>query len=232
VIPGPSSHTLGELFDNHNTLRKEGSLTHIKPIYQAYPENLMHYKLKRVFGLKQPKRPVITIIGISKNSVFPSSRRQSMEDITVCFPGLQEHIQPTRTKRPFLTQASTIASQRAEFSTVSPSPTFTEAMEALEEKLHHITEANQLSRDSDQPNDGGHFWVNEKERKYIKDYAESIVPQCYLRSFIDPADQALFGLVGMGFPIREARKALMRSDNGCRPHFELALEILLWEQDN
>lgn len=47
------------------------------------------------------------------------------------------------------------------------------------------------------------------------------------RSIIDPADQALFQIVGMGFTAIEAREALMRTDNGVCHSVPQAIEYLL-----
>jgi hypothetical protein len=43
----------------------------------------------------------------------------------------------------------------------------------------------------------------------------------------DPCDQALFTIVAMGFTPDEARRALMRTDNGVHHSVHLAVEYLL-----
>jgi hypothetical protein len=43
----------------------------------------------------------------------------------------------------------------------------------------------------------------------------------------DPADEALFWIVSMGFPPRDAREALMMTDDGVGHNVSLAVEYLL-----
>lgn len=51
-------------------------------------------------------------------------------------------------------------------------------------------------------------------------------------AFIDPADQAMLQIVGMGFTPMEARDALMRTDNGTHHSLPLAVEFLLKRPEN
>jgi hypothetical protein len=180
----------------------------------------------------QPQRPTIEKVGAWNSSVFPSSPRLSMGSITVYFPDVGELLQTAPVKQLSTIQAPRILSQQVDYDVAQISPTFSEAMEAVEEKLHSLEEVHESSL----PHERDILWINGSERKYIEAYLVSdsqnmkTLPRCYLRPFLDPADQALFQLVGMGFPVQRARNALMKSDNGCRPCFNIALQILLSEQ--
>jgi hypothetical protein len=59
------------------------------------------------------------------------------------------------------------------------------------------------------------------------DRSHSLLPP----AFLDPADQAMLQIVGMGFTPMEARDALMRTDNGTHHSLPLAVEYLLRRRD-